>query len=690
MRKGCLALTFLAAFGAAAGIGLLLFANIPRLFPVLSGHEQLAEMVEERLNAKLEAGWIAPLFYPGLGVQIRDLDIKLTDENGDTGDFFRAASVKITVDFDKLVNERKAVPKEVILVDPELFLKRRPDGTWSVAGWAGKLPKPEPKEPEDLSVAEWYAKDTLSQVLPKAATGFNDLLRLDRVEVKNMRLVMKDRKRGKRMLLQDVDMREINLRVLGAAADSPASFEFSAPFPQTNHGKNRGQLFSLRGALSSPSPYKLAVEHARGGWSTIVFHEISGWMEAKPEFRFDANLDANAAFPDIRRAALWGPVAHSKTMPAMRGSGGGRVIARVWGPEPSRLAKVHYRGRIEINGLTYDAGRVVAPLENVHAAIYLEDGTARMPETAIKIADTTLTGSGFIKESKNPRFTMNARADYVDFDKFFRPRREPLKAGKPMLPMRTMWGGDAYIGLGVYNKIRIEDVSGHWDVTNKRFLTFPRLTMKAMRGTYTESGRSWVDFNHPTDVNFRCDGTIDGMDMTEFVDQLLDTTIFLHGTADAKGYITGRFVEGEFVTRSLSGDLDISLKDGFFEEFNLAGKFLDLFGIEPPAAIRDQRYHRMSANVRFDRGVAYLTDLEVDAPGLGVSANGWIDFDSQHTDIKLTLYPRGAFADVVRKTPVLGLAGRTATTLRVRAHGHWDYLKFTTWMPANEEAPPSP
>ena len=46
--------------------------------------------------------------------------------------------------------------------------------------------------------------------------------------------------------------------------------------------------------------------------------------------------------------------------------------------------------------------------------------------------------------------------------------------------------------------------------------------------------------------------------------------------------------------------------------------------------------------------------------------------------------------DLVKNLPIIGPAGQVLTTLYVRASGHWDYLEYSAWNPAEKDPPPPP
>jgi len=674
--------------------GIVLFSSIPELFPRLSGHDMLADWIKENTNAKLRSGWIAPLIYPGVGVQVRGLDLELKGPEGHgTGEFFSADTIKIVADCRMLFTERKIEWREIIIEHPSIHLVHEVRGDWNVMRFAKSLPGSGTEDKEEQGFFRWLIKDSLKQLMPRPGTGITDVLAMNRLEIRDAEVHATDRiggygKKNRKIPKRPMDMRGVNLVLEGAWEEEPARFRIFFDFPQMK-GERPGPRLELKGALWAESEEEPLRYEMAGSWSDTRIEKLEGWVKLGPAFEFDAALKATTGFSDIYRAATWPPAAYSRTIPDMRGSGVGRVDLHLWGPAPEKPFKVHYQGSVSFKGMTWDPGRVIAPLENVSATAYLTDGKIVLPGTTVDIADTKIFGTCTIHEAPVPRFVIRMRAGYLDFGRFFRGRRTPYKPGQEMIPMRTSWGGEFRIEEGKYEKIRLYQGSGKWNVTNKRFLTLPELTFKACNGRYIESGRSWIDFNHPTDIAFRFDGKLEGFDVTMFADQVFDTTTFLHGSVWSEGYITGRYYQGEFDPRSLGGELSMDVRHGYFEGFNLVGNLLNVFNIPLPEALRGQQFSRMTASVRFEDSVMYFTDLAVEATGLGAEAMGWIDFAAQRADLKIILHPRGPIADAIGRIPIVGQTGRVLTTLYVRASGHWDYLQYTAWNPA-DMSPPRP
>ena len=691
-RKNFLITVFIVALVVMFG-GIFAAISLPAYLPNKPGSDILEQWVDQNLKAEFRAGYIAPLFWPGIGFQIRDLELKLKDENGNTGDLFSCEAIKVVIDGPKLIKNKKVVTNEIILVHPNLSLTRYRSGEISVAKWAKTLagePKKKSTYNPDESFIKWAIKDTLEKSAPTAEKDIEGLLKMSLIKIEDLELHIKDygrgkKGKGKKLLLAPVDMENINLVFNGTTKDNPANFEIRLPFPQMK-GQRPGPLFKLKGVVSAKGNEEVTLQDIKGGWSDISIYNLSGKIKLKP-FKFNAHLSAKASFPAVKRAAMWPPVARSKTMPDMEGSGGGLINVSVWGPDLSRAAKVHYKGEIELQGLDFDPGRVIVPIQDMRTTITLNDGELQMPLTHLQVGEFGIDGYGKLIEAKSPIFEIYTQSDYIDFSRLFRSRKRRYERGDTMMKMRTIWRGTANVKKAVYGKMKLTNGVGKWSVTNKRLLTFPELTFNSCQGKYIESGRSWVDFNHPVDYKFRFDGELQEIDITEFTDQVFDTTTFLHGTFSGTGHVTGMFVEGEFIPRTLGGEMDAVVKDGYFEGFNLIGGILTFLKMDVPEDLRGQKFKIMKGKVKLDRGVAYFEDTYVESASLSAHVNGWIDFATKHTDLKIKLHFGGPYTKFLSDIPIVGRMSDAASIVYVEPYGHFDYLKYKMWDP-NDTARP--
>ncbi len=683
--------------GLVVAGGLYAVQFFPVLIPKQTGNQMLREWVSENTNAELTTGWIAPLAFPSPGIQIKNIELKLPDRKGDPSEFFKAESVKVAADGWALILDQRVVWKEIIVEKPFIVVVREPDKDINVSRWARDMPlKNRPPSIPENSFIKWMIKDAIKKALPAGKNEWAKLLVLSKLEINDARVRVYDRARGKRALLAPVDLKDVDLIISGKSIAEPVDFELSFPFPQGHGTSPAGRMrfqgtFEIGEDLDRPS---VKIVSLSGNWQGITIHSLTGDAKLKPSPSFNANVNLTVSYSSFYRAVTWPPIAHSKTLPFTSGSGKFNLQARAWGPDPKKPFNVHYKGKARLFNMDWDPGRVISRISGFDTTARLNDGVFTTPWVNVKVGGNKVRGKTRILERKLPKFIIDMESDYVDLEKFFVGRKLRKRYGKTLLPMRTEWEGSVRLGEGVYKKMRIRDVEGSWRVPKSRVLRFSELRFKSCDGTYVESGRSYVDFNHLTTYRFRFDGRIRDMDITKFTDQVFDTTVFLHGDIKGDGYVTGAFVSGEFVTRRLDGKLAITGTDGYFEGYNPVGAVFRYLGAKVPQRIRGLRYDRMTADVEIKNGVAYTENLVVTAPALRGDISGWIDFHSQHCNLKIKLSLFGELADLVKTLPIAGeplaYVGENTVALYIRTYGHWDRLKYAPWGPMNAEPPKLP
>jgi len=86
---------------------------------------RLIQEIENSYNLKLKLGWVYPIVYPGLGVEITDLKLDLTDPSRVRPELFRAESVKLVLDL-KALFRRTIKIRDVYFFEPEIFYELGP------------------------------------------------------------------------------------------------------------------------------------------------------------------------------------------------------------------------------------------------------------------------------------------------------------------------------------------------------------------------------------------------------------------------------------------------------------------------------------------------------------------------------------------------------------------------------------
>ena len=83
--------------------------------------EKIIGLVESKLNLKLKLGVIYPIIYPGLGVEISDLEVLLPDSQRVRPELFKARSIKFVLDLKQLFLHRNLRFRDIILIAPEFY-----------------------------------------------------------------------------------------------------------------------------------------------------------------------------------------------------------------------------------------------------------------------------------------------------------------------------------------------------------------------------------------------------------------------------------------------------------------------------------------------------------------------------------------------------------------------------------------
>jgi uncharacterized protein YhdP len=671
-------------FGGASA----LFLNFRTLNP--NHHRaQIKAWIEERLNAEVELGTLFPIFYPGLGLECRDLVFRLKKEaTGKPEDFIQVKSLKVVFDQHALFHERRLLWKELIIESPSLVLRRGPDKHFTIKD----LIKPKPEKPESGPEPKgWLAqamRDNLRAQLPDSEHRFAAIFNLERVRVSNLKLEIIDQGKPRPSLAAPLELAGIDLELHGMSADEPGQFEVSLRFPQARgEGKPDGPLLRASGRLEVDQDTRTArFSSISGTWGeTKIYAGELSLSSADRHVRLTADADADVALAQLNSVLTWPPIHRTPVVDPIQAWGRARVKAHLEGPDYSQAWRMRFRASGSLSQAGLDPGRVVAPLDEFSGTAVMQDGIITIPETELKVGGIPIQASGTIEEAYAPKFTLLTEAADVDFKKFF-PRRHgpPADPNAVMTPMRSRWEGDAKIGKGYYGKRVGREIQGHWSVDTDRILHFSNLTCRAYKGNYLDNF-SWVSFNHPTDTVFYFNGQINKMDAQSFVEGILDAHTFVDGAFSGKGYVTGKFIRTDFNLPSLNGEFTVTVEDGKLMGYNLFVKVLKFLKFPLKEEQYGQAFERMRAKVTIRDGVAYTDDLSLKSWDLEAHAEGSIDFVHESVDLKISVYPLKALSTLTRPIPLVGLLiNTTQQTLfgyYTKVEGNWNNPTISAYLP---------
>lgn len=683
-------------------IFLLLLAAVliyldPRNLDPNRHRDQIKAWIESRLNAEVELGLIFPILYPGPGFECHDLKLCLKPEPAAAAEkFLEIKSLKVILDQPALFKERRLLWKELILDSPSVYLRRGPDKHFAVKD----LIKPKPAVPALPEPQGWLGKairDNLQAQLPDPEHRFAAILNLELVRVNNASLEIVDQGKPKPGLVAPLKLAGLDFSLHGMSQSEPGRFEARGRFPQ-DRGADRpdGPLLVLSGKLEvDPATRLVTLSEVTGAWGETQVNSANLTVgSVNHQVRLTLDADADVALEQLNSVLTWPPIHRTSVVDPIRAWGRARVKVHLEGPDRSRAWRMRYSGRADLSGAGLDPGRVIAPLSEFKGTATIANGVIDIPETDLQVGGVPIRASGQIEEAYAPRFVLKTEAEEVDFSKFFmsHPGPEP-DLNAEMKPMRSRWEGDLRIGKGFYGKRVAREIQGHWSVDTDRVLRFSNLTCRAYKGTY-EDNFSWVSFNHPTDIVFYFNGTIRQMDAQTFVQGLLDDTTFVDGDFGLKGYVTGRFKNGEFDTASLNGEFMVNVHDGKLMGLNLFIKVLTFLGLPFKEEQYGQSFERLRAEVTFRDGVAYSDNLVLRNWDLEAHAAGSIDFVRETLDLRVAVYPLETLSTLTKPIPLLGaIINQTQEALfgyYAKVQGNWDNPKISSYLPLLEKMPTRP
>ncbi len=700
-RKGCLTLVAALTIILLVSAGLSIYFYGPDLNPNRY-RTQLKQIFEQRLNAEVNIGLIMPIVYPGLGIELRDFEVKYKPgPDRQSEDFVKAKSLKAVVNLSSLIRDKCVVWDEIILDKPVIRLRREANRKLAM----GNIFKPAPEKPEsdpgsepenpdsqtleDQDSITTILKDFCIKQLPEPGQRLDALLNLEKLVVKDARFVFVDQAQPKRAFKVPLDLSHIDLTVQGISLDTAGTFKFELPFPQSK--SDRGTNLELIGSIEiDVDARKVSLGGISGSWGRTQIHGAD-FIISRPEKKTRATLDidATADMSQLRRILVWPPIHRSDLVNVIDSKGRGRIKAHMEFPDKSRASKMRYRGVAQISNVYFDPGRVTGPLDNVSVKIDLQDAKLVMPETSLTIGGIPISGSCVMTEAKNPSFYINAWANEVDFGKLFykRPRKGPPP--EKLKATRTIWAGKSKIKSGKFEKMHAQDIEGEWSVI-ERELSFKNLKLKGCQGTFVDTG-TWANFNHPTDITLHAEGHIRGMDVTQFVDEVMDNTIFIKGTFDGDGWIQGIFRGGDFQVDTLDGELDVTVHDGRLVGYNFIIKLINAIGAKVDEQKYYQPFEKITVTARLKDGVAYFDNFYAKNWNLVAQAAGSVNFINETVDLKLAIYPLESLSTLTRPLPLIGelinLSEDTFGGQYYTAKGDWDEPLVEAYFPIREKFP---
>ncbi len=670
--------------------------------------ESLEGWLEDRLNADVQVGVIAPIFYPGLGVQFRDIKINVSDPDGEPGpDSFHAKSLKVVIDHHRLWGQRRLSAKEMILESPVVTFRRASEGQWNLKG---VLKKPRHKPCPEIAPkgTKCWIMERLRPYIPKTGGMKEVLLHLERVVINNADLTLKDEKRRKPLFLAPMHLIGVDMILESLENQDAADFVLNTIFPQTGAtGSRSDKLLEIKGKLVfDPAFQGLRLEDLRGGWgaNNIINSGMMRISRGDKGFAVESDLNLDLLIQEIRGLVLSLPIKRSDLLEKMSFAGKGQVALSLKWPAGKKKPHLSYKLKAVLFDSSFDPGMVIAPISGFSGTASIKDGTVRIPDTEVIIAGKPIKAElvylpraswSKAQSSQYPEFYINTSGGGIDLGRLFYSRSSkepPGVAGQPLPPMRTRWGGMVAITKANYKDFQIEKLNGEWRFIN-RILFFPNLSLKACDARY-EDVASWVDFSQRDSVMYMIEGKTNGMKLARLFKELFGIDFFIDGRTYFDGYVFGGIKEGQFNMRSLNGKFKVKIKRGEFIGYSMGARLLGFLGVPLDQEKYGRYFEKLKAEMIIRDGVVYFDDIVIRNWNLEAHAAGSVNLVKEKLDLWVAVYPLEGISTVTKPIPLIGdlinIAQEALFGYYARVKGAWHKPEFRTYIPLIEKIPECP
>jgi len=261
-----------AVFLAVFGILVLGFLKVGYFNP--NRHQSdIIRWVEARYEVKLKIGLIFPIIYPGLGVEIDDVEIDLPDPARSRPELFKTRNLKAVLDLKELAKRRLKM-RDLILIEPEIYYE------WGPAEKA-RLRNIQKSKNGEQKLSQAKAERGLrgrlsSRVQAWLQLQFNpeELLNTNRILVSGGRLTVADfRDRPSR--IPDIEFAKLDITMTPGQEKNSFNFTAQAPFPYSEKGLPGLKLQGKGKVYFWLKPFAARVISESGSWGT---YPIKQWF----------------------------------------------------------------------------------------------------------------------------------------------------------------------------------------------------------------------------------------------------------------------------------------------------------------------------------------------------------------------------------------------------------------------------
>jgi len=334
--------------------------------------EKIIGLVESKLNLKLKLGVIYPIIYPGLGVEISDLEVLLPDSQRVRPELFKARSIKFVLDLKQLFLHRNLRFRDIILIAPEFYYELGAEEKARFKSLLKSFQK-QPSQPRNFSRNRKVLK--IFRIDPEK------LLRPRSIFIHQAKATIYDRRKKPRPLPAPLEFGNISFRLESQAEPGRFNFWMKAEHPYSSSGIP-GLILRCRGVGEfslKPFSFRLISQEAEYGENKLERLKFSLWQEGE-KIKFAGLLQGEFNLEKLPLILSWKGIKYSRYQDQIRIWGKARYQMRVDSEGESLWEKIFKLDWVEVENFgvviidpKVHPGSLKAPLVLEQMKISLKD-----------------------------------------------------------------------------------------------------------------------------------------------------------------------------------------------------------------------------------------------------------------------------------------------------------------------------
>lgn len=293
-----------------------------------------------------------------------------------------------------------------------------------------------------------------------------------------------------------------------------------------------------------------------------------------------------------------------------------------------------------------------AALTKVSALVKVNgtSNTASLENLTVKLDDTTVTGTGSVKNFAKPAITMAVNVDDIDADRYMPPASEKKEQEKPTETTSSAPAEEPDLSAVRDLDLRAKLTVGKLKAMNLRVFEIlcdlvaknGIVTIKPFSAKLYEGG---IEAQSVLDVNgklatWKESATLSGVQAGPLLKDLVGKDHIM-GTTEAKYNVTGSGLTPDNIKKTLSGTASFAFKDGAVNGVNIAKMLRDALNTikgQPSSGAEPARtdFAELSGSTQMTNGHIVNEDLLMKSPLLRITGKGWVNLPKNNLDYRTT------------------------------------------------------